>query len=134
MVPTTRCRLFISQVALDAWLNEGRAEIAGDELRDTATGTRFQLREGVRFLAEVSGQHDSYDLVGKVKDLEQLTALQGEHMADSVVLGDNAYEVQQGFVGTALQPERASQPDVSGVTPHRQTIAALQAFFLNHVK
>lgn len=142
-------RLFIAQDALDRWVTDGRAEIAQDELRDRETGQRFRLREGVRFLAEVSGAPDAHALVGKVKDLEQLAALQGEHMADSVILGDNAYQVQPGFVGLALPevatvaasqlfssapPLLAPEPAPPNAAPPRQTIAALQAFFLNNVK
>lgn len=143
-------RLFIGQEALDAWVTEGRAEITADELVDRSTGQRFRLREGVRFLAEVSGGPDAYGLVGKVKDLDQLAALSGEHMADSVILGENAYQVQQGFVGAPIEAVEAvestrvfsSAPPVLPPQPpppanpaaQRQTIAALQAFFLNNVK
>lgn len=144
-------RLFIGQEALDAWVTEGRAEIAKDELTDQRTGQRFRLREGVRFIAEVSGGPDAYGLVGKVKDLDQLADLNGEHMADSVILGENAYQVQQGFVGLPIadQAELESTRAFSSVPPapvqqppappaneaaQRQTIAALQAFFLNNVK
>lgn len=143
-------RLFIGQEALDAWVTEGRAEIAHDELLDRRTGQRFRLREGVRFLAEVSGAPDAYGLIGKVKDLDQLSALSGEHMADSVILGENAYQVQQGFVGLPIAGAEAVEttrvfssappmlppqpPPPANAAAQRQTIAALQAFFLNNVK
>lgn len=124
------CRLFISQEALDAWITEGRAEIVGDELRERGTGRVYRLREGVRFLAEVSGASDEAALVGKVKDLDQLAELKAEHMAGSVIMGDNAYEVQSGFVGAVV----LRTAEVVQAAPHRQTIMALQSFFLSHVK
>ncbi|MDB4927843.1 MAG: hypothetical protein JWM10_327 [Myxococcaceae bacterium] len=140
-------RIFLSQEALDSWIGEGRADIQGDVLVDKTGDRRFQLREGVRFLAEVTGGEDAGNLVGAVKDLEQLGAMGGEYMSDSVVLGELAYEVQPGFVGRpiaaaaraeatkeiVLPPEEA-KPNPESQKQQRQTIMALQAFFLNNVK
>ena len=140
-------RIFLSQEALDTWIGDGRADIQGDLLVDKAGDRRFQLREGVRFLAEVSGGVDAGALVGRVKDLEQLAAMGGEYLSDSVVLGELAYEVQPGFVGKpiaadaraeptkeiTLPPEEA-KPNPESQKQQRQTIQALQAFFLNNVK
>lgn len=138
-------RIFLSQEALDTWIGEGRADIQGDVLIDKVGNRRFQLLEGVRFLSEVSGGDDAEGLVGRVKDLVQLAAMGGEYMSDSVVLGELAYEVQPGFVGRPVaqvaRSERATTPPPTEVpaTPEtqkqqRQTILALQAFFLNNVK
>jgi len=138
-------RIFLSQEALDSWISEGRADIQGDVLIDKVGGRRFQLLEGVRFLSEVSGGEDAEALVGRVKDLGQLAAMGGEYMSDSVVLGELAYEVQPGFVGRPVaktaRSERATTPPPveAPSTPEtqkqqRQTILALQAFFLNNVK
>lgn len=140
-------RIFLSQEALDTWISEGRADIQGDLLVDKKGNRRFQLREGVRFLSEVSGGVDAETLVGRVKDLEQLAAMGGEVMSDSVVLGELAYEVQPGFVGKALPADARAEPTKEITLPpeeakpspesqkqQRQTIQALQAFFLNNVK
>jgi hypothetical protein len=125
----TMCRLFLSQEALDVWLSEGRAKVDGEELTDMQTGYKFRLITGVRFVSEVTGSPDTAQLVGKVKDAEQLEALKAELMSGSVVLGDNAYEVQEGFVGTLVPVADAPKPK-----PRAATIASLQAFFLNNVK
>lgn len=140
-------RLFLSQESLDAWIGEGRADIQGDVLVDKTLGRKFQLREGVRFMSEVTGGEDPSLLVGCVKDLEQLTAMGGERMSDSVIVGELAYEVQQGFVGRPLPasgvgestkeitiPEADAKPPPEAQKQQRQTIVALQAFFLNNVK
>jgi hypothetical protein len=126
------CRLFLSQEALDEWITEGRAAIEADELTDRTTGQKFRLVTGVRFLSEVSGLEDKPGLVGKVKDVDQLAQLKAEHLHDSVVLDDNAYSVQEGFVGTAIVQELPS--DAPKPRPRAATIASLQAFFLNNVK
>jgi hypothetical protein len=124
------CRLFISQKALDEWVAEGRAELDGEELLDRVTGHRFRLSTAVRFVAEVTGGPDEHGLVGKVKDADQLLGLTAEVLGASVVLGDNAYDVEEGFVGTPIEPEPVESP----ADPRAATIASLQAFFLNNVK
>lgn len=140
-------RIFLSQEALDSWIGEGRADIQGDVLVDKVGERRFQLREGVRFLSEVSGGDDREALVGRVKDLVQLAEMGGEYLSDSVVLGELAYEVQPGFVGRPLSqtlraettkeialPLEDTKPTPESQKQQRQTILALQAFFLNNVK
>ncbi len=126
------CRLFLSQEALERWISEGRAKIDGEELTDTSTGQKFRLITGVQFTAELTGQDDGQKLVGKVKDVEQLESLKAEHMRDSVILGDNAYSVVEGFIGTPVVQEAAAA--VAKARPRAATIASLQAFFLNNVK
>lgn len=134
--------MFIAQEALEQWIADGRAEVDAEELRDKETNRRFRVSEAVRFLEEVSGLPDHAKLVGKVKSLADITALGGEHMADSVILNDNAYRVQQGLLGSLVDAEAAETTDVRPApnapgadhAPNSQTIVALQKFFLNNVK
>lgn len=126
------CRLFLTQDALERWIADGRAKIDGEDLTDTVTGNKFRLITGIHFLSEVTGQPDLAQLVGKVKDMEQVEALKAEHMRDSVILGDNAYSVVEGFVGTPVVQEIA--PVAPKPRARAATIASLQAFFLNNVK
>ncbi len=145
----TPSRLFIAHEALDVWVADGRAEVDAEGLFDRETSRRFALTEALRFLEEVSGAPDTANLVGKVKSLAQVAELGGEHMADSVILGENAYRVQPGFMGVprvaegvaaALPPLPAGVlkgpkgPRDSDDPMHAQTLAALQKFFLNNVK
>lgn len=123
------CRLFISQQALDQWTSEGRAVLTNDVLLDQNSNLRYRLREGFRFVSEVSGADDVHKLVGKVKDLDQLAELKGEQMADSVVLGDNAYQVQAGLVGTPL-----TEPPAPPKPPQDETMEALQMLILGRIK
>jgi hypothetical protein len=137
--------MFIAHEALERWIADGRAEVDAELLHDKETGRRFQVVEAVRFLEELTGLPDHAKLVGKVKSIADLGALGGEHMADSVILNDNAYRVQQGFVG-ALVPaahaahaappvsDRAATPPPAEQLPNSQTLVALQKFFLNNVK
>ncbi len=97
-------RVFVPQDALEAFMSEGRAHMTGDTL--FIDGCPFQLVGAVRFVSEVAGGGDSPGLVGRVKSLEQLQALGGEHCAGSVILGDNAYEIIDGFLAA---PEVTAQ-------------------------
>ncbi len=97
-------RLFVSNACVDRWLVEGRAEVDGDALTLRPEGARFALRPGVVFVAEVTGEGDPAGLVGTVRDEDQLAALGAEHDAGSVLLGDRAYDVVDGFVGAPVDP------------------------------
>jgi hypothetical protein len=112
-------RVFFPQQALDTWLETGRASLVGDELTILPEARRFLLTSAVRFVAEVAEGRDPHDLVGKVKDLEQLAAIQGEHSAQSVIIGDNAYDVIEGFLGELLPALKKSgaRRSASGAKP-----------------
>lgn len=109
-----RNRLFVPQVMLDTWLSEERIEIDGEVMTVKPEGQRFDLATAVLFREEVTGDPDSNDLLGKVKDLEQLAEIGAEHYADSVILGDNAYEVIEGFAGTPIQEAPAADAMATG--------------------
>lgn len=64
---------------------------------------RFAIKSAVRFMKVSGGDSDDpHDLIGKVKDEEELVAMGAEQYMTSVILGDTAYDVQVGFVGDPL--------------------------------
>lgn len=95
-------RLFLSHQHLDQWISDGVAEVAGDVLFFPANGKRFALKTGVLFLREVSGAGDPESLCGTVKDLSQIAAMGGDYAVESVLLGDHAFDVLEGFVADPL--------------------------------
>jgi hypothetical protein len=97
-----KSRLFFPQQTLDAWLEQERVMLVDDEMTLRPDGPRYKLSAALRMLAEVAEGTDPHELVGKVKAVDQLKALGGEHCADSLVLGDNAYSVVEGFLGEPL--------------------------------
>lgn len=107
-------RLFVPQHMLDQWLTEDRVEVQGETMITRPEGQRFALTTAVLFKEEVSGAEDAAGLVGIVKDLEQLAEIGAEHYADSVILGDNAYQVIEGFAGTPLPSEDAEEDVATG--------------------
>lgn len=102
-------RLFVPQEAIESWLSEGRAELSRDVF--TFQGERFTAEPGVRFLAEVAGGRDECQLIGRVQSNRQLEAMGAEHSHEAVLLGDNAYQVAEGYLLT-LDQEAARAPDV----------------------
>lgn len=94
-------RMFFSQQAVDSWLEAGHVTLEGDVLA-LANGPRFRLTSGVVFQAEVASGEDSLELCGKAKSVEEVAALNGELVTGSVLIGDHAYEVTDGFLGEVL--------------------------------
>jgi hypothetical protein len=130
-------RVFFPQEALDAWLAEERVSLEGDLLTLLEKGQRFKLDGAVRFLSEVADGGDGPGLVGKVKTVDQIKELDAEHAAGSVVLGDNAYEVAEGFVGLLLENAEAVGSDLASATRaavgergRRDSMDALSRFLL----
>jgi hypothetical protein len=104
--------LFVSQALLDAWASQGRIDLDGRSialLGGPGRGRRYALEPAVRFLRVAGGAGDEAGLVARVKSLSQVRELGGEAMADSVVLGDVAYEVEPGFLAEASAVEAAAR-------------------------
>jgi hypothetical protein len=102
-------RLFVAQELLDQWAEQGKIELSGNELKILAEDRTFQLHAGARFLSLAAGQ-DTNKLVGKVKSDEQLQSLGGELYMNSVLVGEDAYDVQAGFL--------AEVADLPGAPPN----------------
>jgi len=95
-------RAFLSQELLDRWLAEGVVSLEGDLLGLPPDGPSFRLESAVLIRTEVASGGDPLALCGKVKSLPAIEALGGEHAPGSVVVGDSAYEVTEGFLGNLV--------------------------------
>jgi len=95
-------RVFFPQAALDQWISDGRVDLAGDELTIKPESRRYRILEAARILREVTGLPDANELVGKVKTRQHLGDLGADLLENSMVLGDNAYDVIPGFVGAPI--------------------------------
>jgi hypothetical protein len=95
-------RVFFPQEALDAWMTAGTIDLKGTELTIVAEARRYRLAEAVRILREVSGTPDANELVGRVKSKPYLVELGAEVLEGSMILGDNAYDVVQGWTGIPI--------------------------------
>lgn len=97
-------RLFISQERLDAWTAEERVDVQGDIMTLTADGRSFAIRPAVLFTRVSGPEDDPNGLVGTVRDVESLAGIGADHYMSSVILGEIAYDVQDGFLGDPIPP------------------------------
>lgn len=95
-------KLFISEERLDAWTADGKVVLDGETMTLKEIGRSFSIRPAVRFTSIAGSDPDAAELVGKVLDEAGLGELGAEHYMNSVILGDVAYDVQQGFLGDPI--------------------------------
>lgn len=111
-------RVFFPQEALDTWVVDEKIELKQEELTLLSEGRRFRITEAARVVAEVSGTPDPFDLVGRVKSLVYLNELGAELVEQSMIIGDNAYDIVPGFLGTPIgtfAEHRASYTDLTKI-------------------
>jgi hypothetical protein len=99
--------LFVPQSVLDRWSEQGKITVEDTVLTILGEGKAFALTAAVRFLKMEAGD-DVAGLLQKVKTTAALKQLGAEHYLESVILGDSAYEVQQGFLADANALRRAA--------------------------
>lgn len=95
-------RLFISHERIERLSAESRVVIDDDRLEVPSLNATFRLQAAVYFARVVTDDGDTHQLVGRVKTEDQLKALGAELLADSVVLGETAYDCETGFVGEVI--------------------------------
>jgi hypothetical protein len=99
--------LFVPQSVLDKWSEQGRIEVNGNVLTILGEQKSFALTPAVRFIKMEAGE-DNAGLLAKVKTTDALKQMGAEHYMESVILGENAYQVQQGFLADANALRRAA--------------------------
>lgn len=128
-----RNRVFFPQTSLDEWLSTERVDLKNDELTLKPEGRRYKIIEAVRVLREVTDSTDPNELIGRVKSRAFLEELGAEILEGSMVLGDNAYDVVQGFVGApvgSFQDHVRDSPPDSLRSPGMMTDEDLLTAFL----
>jgi hypothetical protein len=140
--------LFVSQALLDTWASQGRVDLDARGLAllsGEGQGRRYALEPAARFLRVVGGGEDGQRLLARVKTLAQIRELGGEALADSVVVGDVAYEVEPGYLAEAEALEAAGraapstrQAGATRALPHdleerRKEAEALARFLLDNL-
>ena len=99
--------LFVPQSVLDKWSEQGRIQVDGNVLTILGEGKNFALTSAVRFMKMEAGE-DTAGLLQKVKTTDALKQMGAEHYMESVILGECAYQVQQGFLADANALRRAA--------------------------
>ncbi len=118
-------KLFLPQTQLEEWALADQADLREGKLVVMAEGgASYPATPAVHFVKLVTGE-DTHQLVSRVKTEAQLASLGADHMADSVLLGETAYEVTPGYV-----TEVAVAPRPADKKPSSET-DLLAAFILN---
>jgi hypothetical protein len=99
-------KMFVAQTTLETWLESGKVEFDGTVVTLTRHRRTYDLQPAVQFLSVVEG-HAETDLVGKVIPEHKITELGGEILGDSVIFGELAFHVRQGYIAI-LRNEGAS--------------------------
>jgi hypothetical protein len=116
-------KLFLPQTQLEEWALADKADLRDGHLVVAEEGgASFPSVPAVHFVQLVSGD-DTHKLVSKVKTEAQLASLGAEQMADSVLLGETAYEIVPGYL-----TEVAPRPSDKKVGNEADLLAA---FILN---
>ncbi len=132
-------RLFVSQELLDQWSGEGKVELEGNVLKLINEGRFFEIQPGVRFVKVAAGE-DRQQLNCKVKTEAQMSAMGAELYMNSVLVGEDAYDVQTGFLCevpseaaramTAPGPGKSPDSQVPKGTPRTADERSMLAQFL----
>jgi hypothetical protein len=102
--------LFVSQEMLDNWMMQEKIDFSGNEMVIRGDSRRYVLEPAVRFVQVAGTGGDPAGLIGKVKTLDQVAEAGGEHYADSVILDDTAYDIQNGFLAKVRLPAGEAPP------------------------
>ena len=118
-------KLFLPQKTLEEWSTAEKADLQDGKLVVTEGKASHSVTPAVHFVKLVSGA-DQSQLVGRVKTMTQLDALGAEHMMDSVILGEAAYEVTPGYIADVPAPPAAAKPDgkKKATSPEADLLAA----------
>ncbi len=120
--------LFVPQSVLDRWSEHGKVVVEGNVLTILGENKDFSLTSAVRFIKMEAGE-DAAGLLKKVKTTDALKLMGAEHYRESVILGEVAYAVQQGFLADANALRRAAAasnppPTNAAPAPSRGALAA----------
>lgn len=95
-------KIFFPQEILDEWILTDKIKIENDILTLLSEEKSYKIEPSVHFISESTGERDKNDLIGKVKTKKKIEQLGADLYFDSVIIGDNAYKVVTGFLGTPI--------------------------------
>ena len=124
--------LFVSQQNLEAWIERGEATFQDNVLTLSAKNAAYNLEPAVHVTSLLAGE-DVSGLLGKFHSMADLKASGAEHCRDSVILGDTAYECEEGFLCFQAANHAAaasSQAQTEATSDGAKTDAELLAEFL----
>jgi hypothetical protein len=117
-------KLFLPQKTLEDWSVGEKADLEDGRLVVRETKSTHAVVPAVHFVKVISGA-DGHQLTGRVKTMKQLDELGAEHMMDSVLLGETAFEVVPGYVADVPNaPAGKGDPKKKPISPEADLLAA----------
>lgn len=111
-------RVFWPQTLLDQWIVDEKIVLENDTLVIREKNQAYKVFQAVFFETDVGDGSDTLGLIGRVKEVVALDEMGAEHYMDSVLIGDAAYQVVPGFIGTPveliIQGSKVPPIDISG--------------------
>lgn len=103
--------LFFTHEMIEQWIDDGEVLFEEDVLTIFEQNTSYKLAPAVRVTQLLSGD-DVNGWMGAVLSVEQATAAGAEHFQGSLIIGDTAYQCEEGFLGNAksVAPAPPSAP------------------------
>ncbi len=92
--------LFFTQEMIEQWIDDGEVLFEDDMLTIFEQNTSYKLAPAVRVTQLLSGD-DVHGWMGGVLSVEEAEAAGAEHFQGSLIVGDTAYQCEEGFLGAA---------------------------------
>ena len=107
-------------------MGAGTTTLDADLMRFAAApDVSFYINPAVYFVALDGGGADPYDVIGSVRSSHELAQMGADHYDTSVLIGESAYSVRPGFVGTPLSAN-GTEAQLDGASWGR-VLAAMEA-------
>ncbi len=91
--------IFISQEQMEKLSGEGAADITNKDIVLRLDKTYIgNFEEAYYFLRNVVNANDQRNMVGRVLTKDEVSKLNADIMPNSIIIGDDAYDVEEGFL------------------------------------
>ena len=102
-------KLFFSQEIIDSWTDDEKVKFDNDTLAiQSGKGAQeYKLTPAYRFVKVSDGEADPHKLVDTVHTEEELAQMGADAYLNSCIMGETAYDVEQGFVAVKGEDEQS---------------------------
>lgn len=97
-------KVFLPQDLVDVWVTTDMADLGSESLTFRFNGLALRLVPGFYFDHVSAGTDDGHGLLGKVKTKAAMAAIGAETYMNSVIVGETAYDVENGYVAKPIHP------------------------------
>ena len=91
-------KIFLLPEELDKWMEKAGVSVDKERISLPDFPAPFMMKSAVYFTKMVAGDDDTHELVGKIAEAAMLEKKGYEHYQNSVLVGECAYEVKEGFL------------------------------------